>query len=179
MENNSEAQSRRSKNGNEFEKEVFEYLQNELGSEPKIKLLRPRTQVYLPGSKRPQELSCMQINTPYGDIIGDTDIVIYHMKRNIPLMLVSCKTSIRERLSQSIFHLYLYRKKHPDIKLFFVTKDNDLELGSTTRANKNRILAESENVYCYSQNPLTEFGGCVHPFKQMIVDIKRMAGVAQ
>lgn len=179
MNNNSEAQSNRSKNGNAFEKEVFDFLMKEIGQHPKIKLLRPRTKVYLPGSKRPQELSCMQINTPYGDIIGDTDIVVYHTKRGMPLMLISCKTSIRERLSQSIFHLYLYRKKHPDIKLFFVTKDNDLEFGTMDKPNKTRILAESENIYCYSTNPLTCYGGCVHPFKTMIVDIKRMSGIEQ
>lgn len=179
MENNSESQSRRSKSGYAFEKEIFDYLTKEIGLNPKIKLLRPRTQVYLPGSKRPQELSCMQINTTYGSIIGDTDIVIYHTKRAIPLMLVSCKTSIRERLTQSLFHLYLYRKKHPDIKLFFVTKDNDLEFGTIDKPNKNRILVESEGVYCYSTNPLTGYGGAIHPFEQMIITIKQMAGIKQ
>lgn len=179
MENDSVAQSKRAKSGNEFEHEIYDYLSNELKDNSKIKLLRPRTQVYLPGSKRPHELSCMQITTPYGDIVGDTDIVVYHTKRGIPLMIVSCKTSIRERLTQSIFHLYLYRKKYPDIKLFFVTKDNDLEFGTIKKPNKNRILAESENVYCYSKNPSTEYGGCIHPFDSMIVDIKRMAGISQ
>jgi len=179
MNTDSEAQRNRSKSGNDFEKEIFDFLEKEIGQHPKIKLLRPRTKVYLPGSKRPQELSCMQINTPYGDIIGDTDIVIYHTKRNLPLMLISCKTSIRERLAQSIFHLYLYRKKHADIKLFFVTKDNDLEFGTMDKPNKPRILAESENIYCYSTNPLTCYGGCIHPFETMIVDIKRMAGIEQ
>jgi len=178
-ENNSHAQSRRSKNGYSFESEVYDYLNNEIGNHPKIKLLRPRTKVYLPGSTRPHTFSCMQITTTHGDIIGDTDIVVYHVKRNTPLMLISCKTSIRERLAQSLFHLYLYRKKYSDIKLFFVTKDNDLELGTLKKPNKNRILIESEGVYCYSQNPLTEIGGGVHPFENMIVDIKRMSGIKQ
>jgi hypothetical protein len=178
-ENNSAAQSRRSKGGYSFEKEVFDYLKAEIGNHPKINLLRPRSRVYLPGSTRPHTFSCMQITTTYGDIIGDTDIVVYHVKRKIPLMLISCKTSIRERLAQSLFHLYLYRKKYPDIKLFFVTKDNDLELGSIAEPNKNRILLESESVYCYSRNPETELGGCVHPFESMVVDIKRMAGIEQ
>jgi hypothetical protein len=176
---NSETQSKRSKDGHEFENFIFNILERELGINPKIKLLRPRSQVYLPGSKRPHELSCMQITTPYGDIVGDTDIVIYHTKRGLPLMIISCKLSIRERLSQSIFHLYLYRKKYPDIKLFFVTKDKDLELGTLAKPNKNRILAESENVYCYSLNKETCFGGCIHPFETMITDIKRMAGINQ
>lgn len=128
--NNSDAQSRRVINGNSFEAEVYNYLNQEIGNHPKIKLLRPRTKVYLPGSTRPHTFSCMQVTTTYGDIVGDTDIVVYHVNRRTPLMLISCKTSLRERLAQSLFHLYLYRKKYPDIKLFFVTKDNDLELGS-------------------------------------------------
>jgi hypothetical protein len=176
---NSIAQSLRSKSGYRFEKEVFEYLDDEIGNHPKINLLRPRTKAYLPGSTRPHTFSCMQITTPYGDIIGDTDIVVYHTKRKTPLMLISCKTSLRERLAQSLFHYYLYKKTYSNIKLFFVTKDKSLELGTLERPNKNRILLESESVYCYSLNDHTEFGGCVHPFENMIVDIKRMAGIEQ
>jgi hypothetical protein len=178
-ENNSIAQGLRSSGGYSFEKEVFEYLNAEIGSHPKINLLRPRTKAYLPGSTRPHTFSCMQITTPYGDIIGDTDIVVYHMTRKKPLMLISCKTSLRERLAQSLFHYYLYRKTYPNIKLFFVTKDKSLELGSLEKPNKNRILLESENVYCYSQNARTKIGGCVQPFNNMIKDIRRMAGIDQ
>jgi hypothetical protein len=174
---NSAAQSRRSRGGYSFEKEVFDYLNAEIGDHPKINLLRPRTKAYLPGSTRPHTFSCMQITTPYGDIIGDTDIVVYHTTRKNPLMLVSCKTSLRERLAQSLFHYYLYKKTYPNIKLFFVTKDKSLELGSLDKPNKNRILLESENVYCYSDNPRTKFGGCVQPFNNMIKDIRRMAGI--
>ncbi|MDD1703197.1 MAG: BsaWI family type II restriction enzyme [Methanoregula sp.] len=178
-EKNSDAQGRRSKAGNKFELEVYEYLNKELGDHPKIRLLRPRTQVYLPGSRRKCPFCCMQINTSFGDIIGDTDIVVYHVKRNTPLIIVSCKTSIRERLASSLYNLHLYRKKYPDIKLFFVTKDNDLEFGKEKKPNKNRILAISEGIFCYSQNPKTDFGGCIHPYENMIVDIKRMAGIEQ
>ncbi|HNX17635.1 MAG TPA: BsaWI family type II restriction enzyme [Methanoregula sp.] len=176
---NSDAQRKRSKGGYKFEKEVFEYLDAEIGSNPKINLLRPRSRAYLPGSTRPHTFSCMQITTPYGDIIGDTDIVVYHVRRKTPLMLISCKTSLRERLAQSLFHFYLYRKIYPNIKLFFVTKDKSLEMGSIEKPNKNRILLESENVYCYTQNPNTKTGGCVKPFGNMVIDIKRMAGIDQ
>jgi hypothetical protein len=176
---NSAAQAKRSKGGYRFEKQVAEYLDAEIGSHPKINLLRPRSRAYLPGSTRPHTFSCMQITTPYGDIIGDTDIVVYHVKRKTPLMLISCKTSLRERLAQSLFHYYLYKKIYPNIKLFFVTKDKSLELGTFDRPNKNRILLESENVYCYSQNPHTNIGGCVQPYSNMIIDIKRLAGIDQ
>ncbi len=176
---NSDAQGRRAKAGSSFEEEVFNYLNKELGDNPKIRLLRPRTLVYLPGSKRKCPFCCMQINTPFGDVIGDTDIVVFHVKRNIPLIIVSCKTSLRERLASSLYNLHLYRRKYSDIKLFFVTKDNDLEFGTEKKPNKNRILSISEGIFCYSQNPKTDFGGCIHPFEYMIIDIKRMAGIEQ
>ncbi|MFA4850874.1 MAG: BsaWI family type II restriction enzyme [Methanoregula sp.] len=177
--NNSIAQGLRSKKGYDFETEISDYLASELGNEPLIRLLRPRTKVYLPGSKRNYDFSCMQITTSFGDVIGDTDIVVYQQKRATPLMLISCKTSLRERLASSLYNLHLYRRKYPDIKLFFVTNDNDLELGSPEKPNKNRILVLSEGVYCYSKNPKTKFGPSVYPFENMIIDIRRMAGIAQ
>ena len=46
-ENNSEAQSRRVLSGNQFEREIFEYIKNEIEHNSNIILLKPRTQVYL------------------------------------------------------------------------------------------------------------------------------------
>jgi hypothetical protein len=116
--------------------------------------------------------------TPWGDVIGDTDIVIFDRKRNKPLILVSCKVSFRERMSQSLFHWFLYRaEKHPDIKLFFVTKDPDLEFGSRENPRKWGVLAAHLGVYCYSQNPKTECWGTIFPFKNMIKDLKRMSRI--
>jgi len=176
----SELQSLRVNNGNKFEREIFEYLKKEIGDNPKISLLQPKTHVYPPGSKRLHEFSCMQITTPFGDVIGDTDIVVYHNTRKKPLVLISCKTSLRERLSQSLFHLFLYRTlKYNDLKLFFVTKDPYLEFGTKKRPRKWGVLAAHLGVYCFSQNPKTECWGSIQPFENMIVEIKRIAGIKQ
>jgi hypothetical protein len=67
-----------------FKEEVFNYLNNELGDNPKIRLLRPRTQVYVPGSKRKCPFCCMQFNTLFDDVIGDMDIVVLHIKKHPP-----------------------------------------------------------------------------------------------
>jgi hypothetical protein len=174
----SELQSRRVTNGNEFEREIFDYLKSEIGDNPKIMLLQPRTHVYPPGSERPHTFSCMQITTAWGDVIGDTDIVVYHKKRQKPLILISCKTSLRERIAQSLFHWFLYRDMgHTDLKLFFVTRDPDLEFGTKERPRKWGVLANSLGVYCYSQNPLTECWGTIQPFEHMIADLKRIAHI--
>ena len=177
-ENNSEAQSRRVLSGNQFEREIFEYIKNEIEHNSNIILLKPRTQVYPPGSDRDPEFSCMQIYTAYGDIIGDTDIVVYDKKKKKPLILVSCKISLRERMSQSLFHLFLYRtEKYSDMKLFFFTKDPDLEFGTKERPRKWGVLAAHLGVYCYSQNPLTECWGTIFPFENMIKDLKRISRI--
>ncbi|MFA6332934.1 MAG: BsaWI family type II restriction enzyme [Methanoregula sp.] len=176
--NNSDAQSRRVLSGNEFEREIFDYIKKEIGDNPNVSILKPKTHVYPPGSDRDYEFSCMQILTPHGDVIGDTDIVIFDRKRNKPLILVSCKISLRERMSQSLFHWFLYKaEKDPEIKLFFVTKDPDLEFGTRENPRKWGVLAAHLGVYCYSQNPLTESWGTVYPFKNMIKDLKRMARI--
>ena len=179
-EKNSDAQSRRAISGNKFEREIFEYLKKEIGDNPKISLLQPKTHVYPPGSKRLHEFSCMQIMTPLGDVIGDTDIIVYHNTKKKPLILISCKTSLRERMSQSLFHLFLYKSlKYTDLKLFFVTKDPDLEFGTKKRPKKWGVLAAFLGVYCYTQNPLTECWGTIYPFEYMIRDLKRIAGIKQ
>jgi hypothetical protein len=176
----SEEQRRRKKSGEEFEREIFEYIKKEIGDHPKITLLQPRTHVYPPGSKRNYEFSCMQIKTANGDVIGDTDIVVYHKTHKKPLILISCKTTFRERMAQSLFHWYLYRQElHSDLKLFFVTTDRDLEFGTKERPKKWGVLAAYLNVYCYSKNPKTEHWGTIYPFENMIVDLKRMAGIKQ
>jgi hypothetical protein len=178
LENNSDAQARRVNNGNKFENEIYEYLQREIGENKRIILLKPKTHVYPPGSEKPPEFSCMQIFTAFGDVIGDTDIVVYDKKLKKPLILVSCKTSFRERMSQSLFHLFLYQsKKHKDLKLFFVTQDPDLEFGSKDHPRKWGVIAADLGVYCYSQNPNTECWGTIYPFDNMIKDLKRIAGI--
>jgi hypothetical protein len=178
QQNNSDAQSRRVTSGNEFEHKIFEYIQNEIKDNPNIVLLKPKTHVYPPGSDRDYDFSCMQIMTPHGDIIGDTDIVVYDKTRKKPLILVSCKISLRERMSQSLFHWFLYKaEKDPEIKLFFVTKDPDLEFGSRENPRKWGVLAAHLGVYCYSQNPKTECWGTIFPFNNMIKDLKRMSRI--
>ncbi|MFA4849711.1 MAG: BsaWI family type II restriction enzyme [Methanoregula sp.] len=180
VENNSDAQSRRVISGNEFEREIFEYIKNEIGDNGDIAILKPKTHVYPPGSDRDYEFSCMQIKTPHGDVIGDTDIVVFDRKRNKPLILVSCKISLRERMSQSLFHWFLYKaEKDPEIKLFFVTKDPDLEFGTRENPRKWGVLAAHLGVYCYSQNPETESWGTIYPFGNMIRDLKRMSRISK
>jgi hypothetical protein len=178
LESNSSAQARRAKAGRDFENKVFDDLVKSFGVDSKIQLLRPRTQVYPPGSKRKHEFSCLQIVTAVGEIIGDSDIVAYHIKRQTPIALISCKTSVRERMMQSIGNREMYRKAGFNPILFFVTNDKELEFGTANKPNKCRVVAQYMDVLVYSTNPLTDFSAkVIYPYEQMITDLKRISGM--
>ena len=178
IETNSSAQRRRAKSGRDFENRVFNDLTIGIGTDAKIQLLRPRTQVYPPGVKRQHTFACLQIKTNFGEIIVDSDIVAWKPKTQKPVALISCKTSVRERLMQSIGNREMYRKGNEyNPALYFVTLDNDLEFGTTRKPKKYRIVASYMDVNVYSLNPLTEFSGCIYPYDQMITDLKRISGM--
>ena len=61
------------------------------------------------------------------------------------------------------------------LPLFFVTKDLGLELGTQNKPKKARVLATYENIFVYSSNPNTSFGGCVHSINTLINDIGRVS----
>jgi len=178
MKNDSEAQSERAKNGRDFENKVFDDLNRCVGADSKIQLIRPRTQVYPPGIKRQHEFACLQIKTNVGEIIGDSDIVAWKPKTQKPVAIISCKTSVRERMMHSIGNREMYRKGNEyNPSLYFVTLDKDLEFGTAKKPKKYRVIAHYMDVSVYSLNPLTEFSGCIYPYDQMITDLKRISGM--
>jgi len=74
----------------------------------------------------------------WSDILPDADIVIIDRRKKIVKAILSCKTSLRERLTETAFwkrELEKTRDRH-DIKLIFVTTDKDNEL----RIDTNRYI---------------------------------------
>ncbi len=66
----------------------------------------------------------------WSDIFPDVDILIIEKNTGLVKVIVSCKTSLRERLTETAFwkrELEL-TKKSSDIKLIFITTDKDDEL---------------------------------------------------
>lgn len=118
---------------------------------------------------------CLEIHTPAGSIIGDTDIVIFNKKRYKPICIVSCKTSMHARNTESLYYARLYRDKHgKDLPFFFVTADIDFELGSVEKPTKPRVLFQYENISVYSTNPDTKIGGYIKPISQLLPDLQMM-----
>lgn len=120
-------------------------------------------------------------------IWGDIDLVA--VKRNIPIAIISCKTSLHGRLTETLFWSLLFRIL-TRIKFVLATSDTGsgpkgnlrTEWGSPDNPNQNRLLAEAfldgvyvENVpeFCPELVEHTVFGGIVKPLSVLPEDLQR------
>ena len=120
---------------------------------------------------------------------GDLDLVA--VKGDVPITIISCKTSLHGRLSETLFWGLVYRML-TKIKVVLATSDTGsgekgklrTEWGTPENPNQNRLLAEAfldgvyvENVpeFCPELVEPTVFGGIVRPLSELPEDIKRWA----
>jgi hypothetical protein len=176
-----EHQSYVSRSGNEFQNEIYTIIFNGLKDNEKVVVAQPSPRPIITAPnivRKSKRYACLEIHTPVGSIIGDTDIVIFNKKRSLPICIVSCKTSLHSRNTESLYYARLYRDKYgKDLPFFFVTKDknkNKSELGSVDKPTKPRVLFEYENISVFSTNSKTQLGGCIKSISQLIPDLKRM-----
>jgi hypothetical protein len=167
--------------GREFQKEIYLLISNGLRGNERVSVEQPSPKISItaPGKERKtKRFYCLEIHTAAGSIIGDTDIVIFNKRRAVPICIVSCKTSLHSRDTESLYYARLYRDKYgKDLPFFFVTKDinkNRSELGSIDKPTKPRILFQFENISVYSTNPKTQIGGYIKPISQLIPDLLKM-----
>jgi hypothetical protein len=133
-------------------------------------------------SERPDIWGRMEFYTPGGSFVGDIDIVLYHEYEHKPILIISTKTSLRERLYQVLCTYFMYKEKYPGILVWFVTDDVgrgknkrwQSELGSEIKPTKPRMLGNRYNIPIFSSNTNTSYGGCVKPISQLSKDIIRV-----
>jgi hypothetical protein len=118
---------------------------------------------------------------------GDVDLVA--VKNNIPIAVISCKTSLHGRFTESLFWSLLYRML-TRIKVVLATSDTGggkagelkSEWGTPENPNQNRLLAEAlldgvyvENVpeFCPELTEPTALGGIVRPLDELPHDLIR------
>lgn len=128
----------------------------------------------------------LKTSTSKESIWGDIDLVA--VKGEIPITIISCKTSLHGRFTETLFWSLLFRML-TRIKVVLATcdagsgKPEDLrsEWGTPENPNDYRLLAESyldsvyvENVpeFCKISEP-TALGGVVRPLVELPDDIKR------
>ena len=172
-------QSLRALSGTGFQNAIYKWLKGKIHHD-NVSILQPkRLQPILPNKRRPpHQFFCLQLHTPIGSIIGDTDIVVFDKAAKKPIIIISCKRSIRERLTESLYYKGLYERMYGiRLPLFVVTDDPDLEFGTGEKPKKARILATFENAFIYSTNPKTEVSGCVKYIDSLINDIYRIAAI--
>ena len=164
------------KRGIKFQNIIYRLIADEI-KDPRIRVLQPNCATTYPRNKRPEKSNfpCLQIHTAAGSIIGDTDILIYDTKLKRPVIIISCKHSVRERITESLYYKRLYDELYGSkIKLFFVTADPDTEFGTNEKPTKPRILATKEDAFVFSTNPKTSFGGVVKPIDSLVNEIYRV-----
>lgn len=133
---------------------------------------------------------CMPIKSSINpeSVWGDIDLVA--VKRNIPIVVISCKLSLHGRFTETLFWSLLF-KILTRMKVVLVTPDAGRgqekwvsEWGTVEKPTKDRLLAESyltgvyvENVkeFCNGLKPEqgTGLGGIIRPLKELPEDIKR------
>ncbi|MFN3422611.1 MAG: BsaWI family type II restriction enzyme, partial [Armatimonadota bacterium] len=117
-----------------------------------------------------------------GIILGDVDIGVVKAKRAI--IVVSCKLSLHNRLTETLFYSLLYYQK--GIRVVLATPDKGQagrsEWGTLKRPTKNRLLARCflSGVYIGYDTGLfpppevrAEFGDVVRPLEDLPKDIQR------
>jgi hypothetical protein len=128
----------------------------------------------------------LPIKSSTQDHIWD-DIDLVAVKENIPIAVISCKTSLHGRLTETLFWSLLYRML-TKIKVVLATSDTGSgkagelksEWGTPENPNQNRLLAEAfldgvyvENVpeFCPELIEPTVLGGIVRPLNELPQDL--------
>lgn len=120
----------------------------------------------------------------YGDysILPDGDIIIYDPKSIEVLAIISCKNSLRERYTQTLYwklKLSLDPITKP-IKMYFITLDKEtgkkpeLDIHLKNGPTKSRILLEHEMDGVYVGRELRDKSEKVKEFDKFIDDLKKI-----
>jgi hypothetical protein len=171
---NSLAQSERNKHGNRYEREIYEFVLEGLKNDPTIEVTSPGK------TSKNKEL---RVVTQLGSFIPDVDILISDKKSGIPIIVISTKTTLRERVALTAYALRLLRDRHPKLigilvaecKDEFEKKSGKLktpELGSDSNPNRPRIAALYENIRIFVDNEKIPLGIGVRPRSELIDYIK-------
>ncbi|MCS7230385.1 MAG: BsaWI family type II restriction enzyme [Candidatus Kryptonium sp.] len=87
----------------------------------------------------------------FGLHLPDADLVIYDPKTCKAIIIISSKTTLRERVAQTAYWSLKLKQSNltKDIKVVFITLDEDEDLRTKTPAKKGRAIAEVDIDYTY------------------------------
>lgn len=130
----------------------------------------------------PEELNRVKRNLlihygEFGSHLPDVDLIIYNPKTLEVIAVISSKVTLRERIAQTG---YWKLKLASDcvtrnIKVFFITPDEDKTLIKKIPAKKGRAIVEIDTDGCYVMSDRKiEESGKVKNFGQFIEDLKKL-----
>jgi type II restriction enzyme len=130
-----------------------------------------------------RELSTVKRNllVDYGEFgahMPDLDIIIYEPKTCKVIAGISSKVTLRERIAQTGYWKIKLSKDEvtKNVKVFFITPDEDGTLTSRTPTKKGRAIVEvdTDGSYVMSETPVEE-DDKVKMFDHFIEDLKTLA----
>jgi len=132
-------------------------------------------------NKLPKDLSTIKRNIlvdfgEFGCHMPDCDMVIYDPKSLKVIGLISCKTTLRERIAQTgYWKLKLLQDEVTEkIKVFFITPDSDGTLVTKFPTKKGRAIAEVELDGSYVLRDDIEESDKIKTFDKFIDDLKKL-----
>jgi hypothetical protein len=171
---NSADQSWRSASGNFYQRYIQKRINEETSSHGLLALTEtelhalPQLIEFL---KLPAKRRCLQSSI---SVWPDNDIILVTLTTSSEwraVGIISCKTSLRERVFESAF--WTLATRDTGLRSGFVTADLDDELAECGGSGKNRQIVETYFDRAYSTNPATRFCPQVRPFSEACSDLLR------
>lgn len=171
-----ERQSYVQKSGEDWEKRVMNFV-NERLKEAGSDLFVMRGNTIKKNSPLWNELAI-----PVGSskkIWGDIDLVVTD-KHKKPIAVISCKTSLHGRFSETLFYAVVLKEQIDELKVVFTTPDKgrqqktsewQSEWGSEEKPTKDRLLGSHYTDGVYILNPKTKLGGMIKHLEELPKDL--------
>ncbi|MCD6215922.1 MAG: hypothetical protein J7J92_02500 [Candidatus Aenigmarchaeota archaeon] len=112
-------------------------------------------------------------------IWGDIDLIVIDKQEN-PIAVISCKTSLHGRFSETLFYAVVLKDLVEELKVVFATPDKgrqqkkgkwQSEWGSEEKPTKDRLLGSHYLDGVYILNPNTKLGGMIKHLEELPKDL--------
>lgn len=148
-------QSWRAFKGKNFEKLILHIIKDHVESLG-LKILEGNKLERISNKKISEELSRVRRNLlihfgDFGSHLPDVDLIVYEPKSYVIICVISSKITLRERIAQTgYWKLKLSSDKVTrDIRVFFITPDEDETLITKSPPKKGRAIVEIDTDGCY------------------------------
>ncbi|MEM5793022.1 MAG: BsaWI family type II restriction enzyme [Candidatus Aenigmatarchaeota archaeon] len=174
-----ERQSYVQKSGQEWENKVMDFVNQEL------KKLGSDLVVISGRSVKKGSALWNKLSIPVGKgetsqkIWGDIDLIVIDKQEN-PIAVISCKTSLHGRFSETLFYAVVLKEIVEDLKVVFATSDKgrqqkgsewQSEWGSEEKPTKDRLLGSHYLDGVYVLNPKTKLGSMIKHLDELPKDL--------